>query len=321
MTDAGLNPDLAEKPARAQARVAWAFPGQGSQRPWMEAGLASFHDLAQRARSAIGLDVAARCAVASGTRSWPAEELQQAIFVVSCAAIDAARGVIACPGAMVGHSLGEYAALVAAAVLDFESALAVFDVRGRAMAQASTAQPGTMAAVIGLDAQAVCDVCEQTPDVWPANVNAPAQTVVSGTLDGVASVSKRLTDLGARVVALPIPIACHTPLMAAAAEQVRDSLASMRLQPPKATFYSAVDSRPKLDGAAITDALVEGMTRPVRFLATVKAMHDDAIDSFIEIGPGGVLGGLLRRCVPEANVAVISNDADAHRIRETMRFV
>jgi [acyl-carrier-protein] S-malonyltransferase len=276
--------------------IAWAFPGQGSQRPRMGVGLPAFAALAARARQTVGIDLARRC-IDDPHPTWPTDELQQAIFVTSRAAAAAAREQpqLPSPDAVVGHSLGEYAALVEAGVLDDETALRLVDVRGRAMAQAGAARPGAMAAIVGLPADTVRETCATFAEVWVANVNSPTQTVISGTLAAVDKAADHLNGAGARmVVRLPISIACHTPLMAPAAERLRAALDRTTLRPPAIPFYSPVDATPKHDPADIAKALVDGVTQPVLFAATVRRMRDDGVDEFVEVGPGRVLRGLVR---------------------------
>lgn len=274
--------------------IAWAFPGQGSQRARMGAELPQFAAFAEQAKRIVGIDLAQRC-VEDPDPAWPADELQQAIFVTTRAAAAAARAQLPPPEAVVGHSLGEYAALVEAEVLDYATALRLVDVRGRAMAQAGAERPGAMVAVVGLPHDAVAETCAQLGDVWVANVNSPTQTVISGAVDAVEAAADRLDGAGARmVVRLPISIACHTPLMAPAADRLRTALEAITLRPPTIPFYSATDARRKQDPDAIADALVDGITRPVLFAATVRRMRDDGVEDFVEVGPGRVLRGLLR---------------------------
>ncbi|HEX7292428.1 MAG TPA: ACP S-malonyltransferase [Conexibacter sp.] len=275
--------------------IAWAFPGQGSQRARMGAQLPPFGALAERARRAVGIELVQRC-VHDPDPAWPPDELQQAIFVTTRAAAAAAHDERrAPPHAVVGHSLGEYAALVEAGALDYDAALQLVDVRGRAMAAAGADPPGAMAAVVGLSPDAVEATCAPLGDVWVANVNSPRQTVVSGTREAVAAATEQLQAAGAQlVVPLPITIACHTPLMAPAAERLRAALATTTLHPPRIPVYSCVDATPKHDPDDIVRALVDGVTRPVRFAATVARMRADGVTDVVEIGPGNVLRGLLR---------------------------
>jgi [acyl-carrier-protein] S-malonyltransferase len=151
-------------------------------------------------------------------------------------------------------------------------------------------------------------VCADLDDTWVANVNSPAQTVISGALAGVEQATARLERQGARtVVRLPIPIACHTPLMEPAAEQVRAALAQLDLRPPTVAFYSSACAAPQRDVAEIARSLVDGITQPVLFAATVRRMRADGVERFLEVGPGRVLRGLLRENAPElANDSIAS---------------
>ncbi|MFL5817040.1 MAG: ACP S-malonyltransferase [Conexibacter sp.] len=286
--------------------IAWAFPGQGSQRARMGAELPGFDALAARARPIVEFDLVQRC-VSDAEPAWHADELQQAIFVTTRAAAAAAQAQLPSPSAVVGHSLGEYAALVEAGALDHETALRLVDVRGRAMAAAGAGRPGAMVAVVGLPHDTVAGICSALGDVWVANVNSPTQTVISGAVADVQAAADRLDEAGARmVVRLPIAIACHTPLMAPAAERLRAALDDVELREPAIPFYSAVDAEPKQHAKDIAEALVDGVTRPVLFSATVRRMREDGVDAFVEVGPGRVLRGLLRENAPELPRAAIS---------------
>lgn len=277
----------------------------------MGAGLPDFPALAAQAERAVGVALARRC-IEDPDPIWVPEELQQAIFVTTRAAAAAARGRLAAPDAVVGHSLGEYAALVEAGTLDHETALRLVDVRGRAMAQAGAERPGAMAAIVGLPRDAVRATCEALGEVWIANANSPAQTVVSGTLAAVEAASERFETAGARmVVRLPIAIACHTPLMAPAAERLRAALDRVTLRAPAIPFYSTVHARRMHDPADIATALVDGVTRPVLFADTVRRMRSDGVDAFVEVGPGRVLRGLLRDNAPELPRTAITTYAEA----------
>ncbi|HKG03493.1 MAG TPA: acyltransferase domain-containing protein [Conexibacter sp.] len=292
--------------------IAWAFPGQGSQRARMGAALPGFAALAADAKRTIGVDLERLC-VADPQPSWRPDELQQAIFVTTRAAAVNAREQareqpqLSLPDAVVGHSLGEFAALVEAGALGYTAALHLVDVRGRAMAEAGAARPGAMVAVVGLAHETVADTCAALNDVWVANVNSPTQTVISGAVADVQAAADSLDAAGARmVVRLPISIACHTPLMAPAAERLRAALDEIELQQPAIPFYSAVDAQPRQHAADIATALVDGVTRPVLFSATVRRMRDDGIDGFVEVGPGRVLRGLVRENAPELPRAAIA---------------
>lgn len=289
--------------------IAAAFPGQGSQAAGMGAGLAAFPALADRARDSLGLDLMPTC-VHDPEPAWTAATLQQAIFVTSCAALMAVEPLAF--DAVVGHSLGDYTALVAAGALDFEAALRVVDVRGRAMAAAGERSPGGMIAVMGLAAETVEELVGGLDEAWVANVNGAEQVVVSGSLAGIDRADARLREAGARRVwRLPIDIACHTPLMAPASDAVAAALADAGLRRPSVPFYSTLHAQPLTDPAAIAEALVAGVTSPVRFSATAARMVADGVTTFVEVGPGRVLHGLLRRIARGTTLSAISSDEEA----------
>jgi [acyl-carrier-protein] S-malonyltransferase len=175
------------------------------------------------------------------------------------------------------------------------------------MHAAGTQWPGAMVAVVGLAHDAVAETCAALGDVWVANVNSPTQTVISGAVADVQAAANCLDSAGARmVVRLPISIACHTPLMAPAAERLRAALDDVELRPPAIPFYSAVDAQRKHAPNDIAEALVDGVTRPVLFSATVRRTREDGVDGFVEVGPGRVLRGLLRENAPELPRAAIA---------------
>lgn len=291
--------------------TAWMFPGQGSQREGMALDLEVCRELVPAAREVAGAEIE-RLLLAVPNSSWPPALLQPALFVVCVGAARALDSRGLAPGAVVGHSLGEYAALVAAGALGAEDALRVVAVRGRAMEAAGRANPGGMAAVIGLDAGVLEGVCAEAGDVWLANLNTPAQTVVSGRADALARVAELAREAGARrVIRLDVPVAAHCPLMETAAAAVAEALAGLTVRPPAAPFWSVVDALPHDEPDEIRDLLVRAVTSPVRFAATVTAMHAGGVDAFVEVGPGRVLSGLVKQTLPGVALAAAGTDAEA----------
>lgn len=289
----------------------WMFPGQGSQRPEMAADLSACRDLFTVAESIVQADLERLCTV-DPKPAWSPESLQPALFITCVGAARALGSTGARPGAVVGHSLGEYAALVAAGALEFEDGLRVVSIRAKSMALAARANPGGMAAVIGLEPGAVAEICEAVPDVWTANLNSPVQTVVSGRDPAVAEVADRALRAGAKkVVRLDVPIAGHSPLMAPAAREVEAALDQVQLKEPGCPFYSVADAAPHTDPLEIKQLLVSAITSPVRFTDTVQRMHADGFSEFIEVGPGSVLSGLVKRIVQGVRIASVSSDGEA----------
>ncbi|HEY3019114.1 MAG TPA: ACP S-malonyltransferase [Solirubrobacteraceae bacterium] len=256
-------------------RIAVLFPGQGSHAEGMETGLRGTPAL-ERGLELLGFDPFAR--LDEGTRFQ-----QPALFLCSVAAWERERpeGVIAAAG----HSLGEYAALVAAEALAFEDALNVVRVRGEAMA---AAPPGGMTALLGGDEEAVRALAAEL-GLTVANDNAPGQLVLSGAIDALAEAEAR-TDARAR--RLDVSGAFHSPLMASAADALHDALAAVEVRTPRFPVYSNGTAHPFFD---VRDELVANLLRPVRWRETVLALRETGAEDFVELGPGRVLTGLVKR--------------------------
>jgi len=256
-------------------RIAVLFPGQGSHAAGMDAGLRGTRAL-ERGLQLLGFDPFAR--LHEGTRFQ-----QPALFSCSVAAWEGERPEHVVAAA--GHSLGEYAALVAAGALDFDDALAVVRVRGEAMA---AAPPGGMTAFLGGDEDAVRALAADL-DLTVANDNAPGQLVLSGSLDALAEAEVR-TDARAR--RLDVSGAFHSPLMASAADALRDALAAVEVRAPRFPVYSNGTAQPFAD---VRGELVANLLRPVRWRETVLALREAGAEDFVELGPGRVLTGLVKR--------------------------
>lgn len=293
--------------------TAWMFPGQGSQSEDMFAGLSEAERLL--AGSARTLEVDLSRTTRAPVASWPPALIQPAIFAASVAAGLRARKASLSPGSVVGHSLGEYAALTIAGALDFEDALTLVAARGRAMAEAGRINGGGMAAVIGLTSDRVQEVCDDLEDVWVANLNSSHQTVISGKEQPLALAAQQLLTVGARrVMRLRVPMAAHCPLMAPARDTLRVLAAEISFRSPEMAFYSPVDAGAHTDPDEIRDLLLQQITSPVRFSDTINAMLAAGISNFVEIGPGKVLQGLVSSISADATVAGIASDDDADRV-------
>lgn len=298
-------------PAAQRGATGWMFPGQGSQRPGMAAGLAECRRLFQSAKELIDADLTRIC-VPVPNPGWPGDLLQPALYATAVGASRALSSRGLCPDAVVGHSLGEYAALTAAGSLAFEDGLRLVSLRGKAMINAARANPGGMAAVIGLDPGTIGTVCDGIEGVWVANFNSPMQTVISGGDVPLAQAAEGCKAAGAkRVVRLEVPIPGHSPLMAPAALEVADLLAGVALNAPVCPFYSAVDAAPHTDPAEIKALLVAAMTSPVRFTEALGALGSAGMTSLVEVGPARVLSGLAKHTIPEMPTSSVGSDADA----------
>jgi len=296
--------------------IAWMFPGQGSQRPGMAAGLEASRELFEIAGRILDVDLRRVCTVipdAGPKGAFPPDLLQPALYATCTGASRALSSRGLCPDAVVGHSLGEYAALTAAGALAYEDGLRLVSLRGKAMLNAARRNPGGMAAVIGLDTAAVREICEGVDgEVWVANLNTPTQTVISGIDEALAQAAEACKAAGARrVVRLEVPIPGHCPLMEQAALEVAALLADIQVKEPICPFYSCVDCEPHSDPAEIKGLLVAAMTSSVRFFETLERMQAGGITSLVEVGPARVLCGLARHSVHDLPSASVGSDAEA----------
>ena len=282
--------------------LALIFPGQGSQAIGMGRALA-----ASDARAAAVFAVADEVLAFPLSRlmtEGPEDELtatknaQPAILAHSVAVLRVIEDELGPVGFAAGHSLGEFSAHVAADTFRFEDALEVVRLRGELMFQAGQERPGTMAAILGLgddEVEALCAAVDVGVCV-PANFNASGQVVISGDIDGVKQGMERAQAAGARrVVPLNVSGAFHSSLMEPAADGLREKLESIDFQDPAYPVFSNVTGMPVTSGSAARKLLVEQLTSPVQWSASVAAMVEAGADRFLEIGPGSVLRGLNRR--------------------------
>jgi len=212
------------------------------------------------------------------------------------------------PEMTAGHSLGEFSALVAAGALKFEDALRLVSIRAMAMQQACEANPGTMAAVIGLDNKTIEDVCAQTEGiVVPANYNCPGQLVISGENAAIDRACEALKAAGAkRALKLAVGGAFHSPLMEPAAAKLAEAIGRTYFHEPFCPVYQNVDAQPTMDPEKIRENLLRQLTSPVRWAQIVENMLADGATSFTEVGPGTVLAGLIKKTAPEGAAEIES---------------
>lgn len=289
---------------------AYVFPGQGSQFPGMGKAIVEQSEtakkLVEQANTELGFDLAA--IMFSGTE----EELrrtdvtQPAIFLHSMLAYTTLNNPQ--PAMVAGHSLGEFSALVAAGVLSFADGLRLVAARANAMQKACELEPGTMAAVLGLDDQKVEAVCSTITDiVVPANYNCPGQLVISGSVAGIEKACIALKEAGAkRALVLPVGGAFHSPLMKAAEEELQGAIQSITFNAPSCPVYQNVVAMPVTDPVTIKQNLINQLTGPVKWTQSVQAMVANGATEFTEVGPGKVLQGLIQKIQKEVSVNGIS---------------
>lgn len=297
--------------------IACVFPGQGSQKVGMGQALAAAFP---EAAAVFAEADAALPGLGQVMAEGPAESLtltentQPAILTVSVAAyrVLSARGLT--PAYMAGHSLGEYSANVAAGALAFGDAVRLVRNRGRYMQEAVPVGTGAMAAVLGLDEAGVAAACAEAAQgeiVAPANINGGGQVVIAGTVAAVARAGEAAKARGARRV-LPLPVSApfHCALMQPAADRLEPELRALAARAPQVPIVANVDAEARTDAAGVIDALVRQVVAPVRWEAVVRRLGDLGVTTFIEVGPGAVLAGLVRKILPEATVASVGEPKD-----------
>ncbi len=295
---------------------AFLFPGQGSQYVGMGKDL---FEGRPEARKMFGLaDEILGVPLSSISFDGPGEELKQtkntqpAIFLHSMVLSTLYQKSRAAMAA--GHSLGEYSALVYSGALTFEDGLRLVRLRGELMQQAGLEKPGTMAAIMGLDPPAVEAICKEASAVGivqPANFNSPGQIVISGSVEGVRNAMERARAAGARLVKeLQVSGAFHSPLMEPAREGLKKALEKTDIKDASIPVFTNVTAGPVQGADEIRNRLNEQLTHPVRWEESVRNMVSRGAETFIEIGPGKVLQGLVKRIHPEARVSGVEKLAD-----------
>jgi [acyl-carrier-protein] S-malonyltransferase len=260
----------------------------------------------EEADAALGEPISRLCFEGPEDQLVLTENTQPAILCVSIAAcrLLASSGVE--PAFVAGHSLGEYSANVAAGTIAFADALGIVRRRGRYMQEAVPVGAGAMAAVLGLDADAVARVCAEAADgevVSPANLNGPGQVVIAGSKAAVARAGERARAAGAkRVLPLPVSAPFHCALMKPAQDRLAPELRALAAADPRVAVVANVDAEPKRTAAAAIEALVAQVSSPVRWEAVVRRLASEGVTTYVEVGPGTVLSGLIRKIHRDASV-------------------
>jgi [acyl-carrier-protein] S-malonyltransferase len=281
---------------------AWLFPGQGSHSVAMLDAWAAVSPIVRatlaEADVALAFPMSQLIAEGPGERLHDTYNQQPALVVAGVAIARALRekGLASEPAFVAGHSVGEFAALIVAGALSFEDGLRLVRERARLMAEAGEAQPGGMAAILGLDTAAVQAVCDSTEGVQVANDNAPGQVVISGTREAVDDAAQALREVGAkRVIPVRITVAAHSELMRPAAEAFEKVLAEVAIADPRIPVVGNVEAEPMTTREAVLDELRRQLTSGVRWTGTIERMLEEGVTTFAEVGPGRVLGGLVKR--------------------------
>ena len=288
-------------------KKAYVFPGQGAQYPGMGKELYDNYPLAKemmnKANEILGFDILKIMFEGTEQDLMQTKVTQPAIFIHSVTLANILSDNFK-PDMVAGHSLGEFSALVAAKAMTYEDGLKLVFARAMAMQKACEIHPSTMAAVIGLDETTVEEVLSTITEeiVVPANYNTIGQIVISGSIKGIELAMEKLKAAGAkRVLPLKVGGAFHSPLMEPARLELETAIDKTPFQTPICPIYQNVSALPSIDSMQIKQNLIDQLTSPVRWTQTIKNMINDGAKEFIEVGPGNVLQGLIKKISPDIN--------------------
>ena len=300
------------------------FSGQGSQKPGMAVELVSYSSKAKSvfdtASSVLGLDLLELCANGTAEQLAATEVAQPAIMAVSLAAYYCLSEAGVSFAAVAGHSLGEYAAMVASGMLDMESGFALIRHRAAAMGKCAAESNGAMAAIVGSDEETVEKICAQTAGyVVPVNFNSPAQTVIAGEKEAVAAACAAFAELGKRAVPLAVASAFHSKMMQPAADEFYQQAKKFAFRTPEVDFYSNLSGEKLSDFSEIPERLAKHIVSPVYFTKELTAMQNAGIDTFIECGPGKVLTGLVKKTLKGVNACNVEDVKSLEKALESLK--
>jgi len=305
--------------------IIFVFPGQGSQYVGMGQELANHYpeaaEVFNEAESILGWPLSQVCFTGPAEQLKRTENTQPAVLTVSiaCYRVLAARGVV--PQVVTGHSLGEYSALVAAGSLSFSEAVKLVARRAQLMAAAVPEGQGGMVAILGLEPEKVVSLCREVQDgvAEAANFNAPGQVVVAGDRAGLAEITFRAKEAGAkRVLLLPVSGPFHSSLMEPVARQLAVTLNQVSLADPRVPVVSNVTAGYVTTAAAVRESLIQQVARPVRWQESIGRLLAEGYKTFIEVGPGNVLSGLIKRM---SNQLTIGQVGDSQSLEKTLAIL
>ena len=301
--------------------IALLFPGQGAQQVGMGRELAEAFpaaaDAFAEANDALGYDITKIIFEGPEEDLVRTDVCQPAILAMSVACLRVATDHGLRADVAMGHSLGEFSALVACGSIAFGDALRLVGERGAAMQAAGEARPGTMAAILGLSDGEAESLCAEAGDVWPANYNCPGQVVASGSVEGIERLLAVTTERGIKATQLKVGGAFHSPLMEPASERLAPALEAWDPQPPSPQFLSTTTAAVE-PADRMRPVLLDQLTSPVRFGHAVETAVAMGADTFVELGPGRVLSGLVKRIKRDATLHQVSGPEGLEGLAEVM---
>ena len=303
-------------------KVAFCFPGQGSLEMGMGREIAEAvpeaMEVYRLGSEVTGMDLAHLCFEAPLEELVETEVQQPTLVATSLAILAAVRKEGIEPDVVVGHSVGEFAALASVKAMSDGEAIGLVRERGLAMAEAARQRPGAMAAILGLEDQLVETLCRKILGVWPANYNCPGQIVVSGENDAVEECCAEAESLGARrAIRLKVSGAFHSPLVGQAGRALKPAIDRIRFSDPVAPFMSTVTA--KIEPAQrLGSLLVDQLTAPVRFTQAAGELMRGGVTTFVEIGPGNVLSGLVKRIDRGVRTFSVNDLASLEKVKEAL---
>ena len=304
-------------------RIAFVFPGQGSQAVGMGRELGENSPRWAEANAALGFDLQRMCFEGPEADLTLTANTQPAILATSIVALDALTATGLRCDLVAGHSLGEYSALVAAGALTFVDAVRTVRARGQFMQEAVPAGEGAMAAILGLDRELISQACDEAKTIGPvqlANLNGPGQTVIAGATAAVKKAAELAKSKGAkRAVLLPVSAPFHSALLAPAAARLAEVLRGVAFRDLGVPLVTNVDADLLTQGACVPETLVRQVTAPVRWEEVVLRLAKEGVTTFVEVGPGKVLSGLTRRIVPGAQVLNVEDTVSLASTLEALK--
>tara|TARA_S200000501_G_scaffold117258_1_gene110096 strand:+ start:830 stop:1771 length:942 start_codon:yes stop_codon:yes gene_type:complete len=300
------------------------FPGQGSQKVGMGLDLYNNYKLAKEyfdlANKIMGKNISEICFNGPNEELKLTENTQPGIFIIECILFDLINKKEIEPEYVAGHSLGEYSALYAADIFDFETGLILVKTRSLAMKKAGEQNSGSMAAIIGLDSDELIKICDSISNVddivVPANFNSPSQIVISGTKTAVKKTMGICKEMGAKkTIELNVSGAFHSPLMKEAKNEMKEKIEKLKFKTPRCPIIMNVTGEETIDENKIKINLINQLDHPVRWLETINRFNKLGIRNFIEVGPNKVLRGLNNRINSEINTINIENSNHVEEIK------